>query len=59
MSNLLIAFLFGIGSGAWVYKKLLRTTGNEQKNSLIGATIAGLVLTLILYFILDTIIKKG
>jgi hypothetical protein len=59
MSNLLIAFLFGIGSGAWVYNKLLRTTGNNQKNALIGATITGLVLILILYFILNAIIKKG
>jgi hypothetical protein len=59
MSNLLIAFLFGIGSGAWVYKKLLRTTGNNQKNALIGSTVTGLVLMFILYFILDSIIKKG
>jgi len=59
MSNLLIAFLFGIGSGAWVYKKLQRTTGNNTKSSLIGATVTGLVLIFIMYFVLSSLIKKG
>jgi len=59
MSNLIIAILFGLGSGTWVYNKLLRTSGNNQKNSLIGAVIVGVLLILIVYFILGSIIKKG
>jgi hypothetical protein len=59
MSNFVIAFLFSIGSSAWVYKKLLRTTGNNNKNAIIAATITGLVLLFIMYFVLNTIIKKG
>jgi hypothetical protein len=59
MSNLVIAFLFAIGSSAWVYKKLLRTTGNNNKNALIGATVTGLVLFLILFLVLNSLTKKG
>jgi predicted ABC-type exoprotein transport system permease subunit len=59
MSNLIIALLFGLGSGAWIYNKFLRTSGNNQKNSIIGAVIIGLLLALILDFILSSIIKKG
>jgi hypothetical protein len=59
MSNLIIALLFGVGSGGWIYNKLLRTTGNNKRNALIGAVIAALLLAIFLYLILGTIIKKG
>ncbi|HEY5268504.1 MAG TPA: hypothetical protein VII94_05240 [Candidatus Saccharimonadales bacterium] len=59
MSNLLIALLLGVGSGAWVYNKLLRTTGNNQKNALIGAIIIGLVLAFIVDLLLGSLIKKA
>ncbi|HUY53395.1 MAG TPA: hypothetical protein VMV24_02345 [Candidatus Dormibacteraeota bacterium] len=59
MSNLVIALLLGIGSGGWVYNKLLRTTGNNKKNALIGAIIIGLLLAILLYLILGSLFKKG
>jgi len=59
MSNLVIALLLGTGSGGWVYNKLLRTTGNNKKNALIGAIIIGLLLAILLYLILGSLFKKG
>ena len=41
MSNLTIGFLVGAGFGAWVYSKVMRSTGNNTKNALIVAAIAG------------------
>lgn len=31
----------GIGIGGWVYSKLVRSTGGNAKNALIGAAVAG------------------
>jgi hypothetical protein len=59
MSNLIISLLFGIGSGGWLYNKLMRTTGNNKKNALLGASIIGLLLSILLYLILGSLIKKG
>jgi predicted ABC-type exoprotein transport system permease subunit len=59
MSNFVIALLFALGSGAWIYSRLMRTTGNNKKNSLIAAIIAGAVICLILDYILGSLIKKG
>lgn len=42
MSNITIGFLLGIGLAAWVYSKLMRSTGGNTKNSLIVAGAAGL-----------------
>jgi predicted ABC-type exoprotein transport system permease subunit len=59
MSNLVISLLFSIGSGAWIYNKLLRGTGNNKKNSAIAAAISLIVIFVIFYFVLATINKKG
>lgn len=40
-SNLTTGLLLGLGVGAWVYNKLMRSTGSNTKNALIGAAIAG------------------
>lgn len=40
-SNLTVGFLLGAGFGAWVYSKMMRSTGNNTKNALIVATVAG------------------
>lgn len=42
MSNITLGFLIGISLAAWVYSKMMRSTGNNTKNALIVATIAGL-----------------
>lgn len=42
MSNGLVAFMLGAGTGAWVYSKMMRRTGSNTTNSLVVAGIAGL-----------------
>lgn len=42
MSNLTLGFLIGISLAAWVYSKVMRSSGNNTKNALIVAAIAGL-----------------
>ncbi|HSX24132.1 MAG TPA: hypothetical protein VLE74_03470 [Candidatus Saccharimonadales bacterium] len=41
-SNFLVGFLLGAGVAAWVYGKMMRSTGNNTKNSLIVAAVAGI-----------------
>jgi hypothetical protein len=40
-SNLTIGFFMGAGFGAWLYAKLMRSTGGNTQNSLIVAVTAG------------------
>lgn len=40
-SNLTVGFLLGIGFAAWVYNQMMRSTGNNTKNALTVAAIAG------------------
>lgn len=40
-SNLTIGFLFGAGFAAWVYSKMLRSTGGNAKSAAIVAGCAG------------------
>jgi len=41
-SNVMVGFLLGAGFAAWVYSKLMRSTGGNTKNSLIVAGCAGI-----------------
>lgn len=57
MSNFLIALLFSLGAGAWVYSKTYRSTGSNQGSSLLLAGVAGFVLFLAMLIVLGMIFK--
>jgi len=57
MSNGIIAFIASIAASAWLYAKLMRSTGNNTRSSIIGAAIAGVFLFIILFFVLGIFIK--
>lgn len=42
MSNEVVGLLFGAGFGAWVYSKMMKSTGSNVQTSLIVAVFAGL-----------------
>lgn len=49
MSNFMIALLLGAGIGAWVYSKVMRSSGNNTKSALtVGGVTALLVFLLVL-----------
>lgn len=54
-SNSLIAFLFAIGFGGWVFSKAQRSTGGNTKNALVMAGGAAVVAFVILVIILGMI----
>lgn len=39
-SNVTIGILFALGAGAWVYAKMMRSTGSNLQSSLIVTVIA-------------------
>lgn len=51
-SNITIGFLLGAGFAAWVYSKIMRSSGGNTKNSLIVAGVAGLFAAVILITLL-------
>jgi hypothetical protein len=54
-SNLTIAFLAGVGFSAWVYSKIMRSTGGNTTNSVVVAGGAGLVLFLVVITFLQIV----
>lgn len=55
MSMFMIAFLFGLGVGAWIYNRFYSRTGGNQKNALIAAVACGATTILVLYMLLSLI----
>lgn len=55
MSNALIGLLLGAGFAAWVYSKMMKSTGNNTKNALVTAAIAGGVAFLLTFSLLSLI----
>lgn len=57
-SNLTVGFLMGLGVSGWVYNKMMHSTGNNTKNALIVATIAGVFSMILIATIMGMIVKK-
>lgn len=55
MSNTLVAFLLGAGLSAWVYSKIIRSTGGNTQTALITAGAAGFLGFLLMWIILGFI----
>ena len=58
MNNVLIAIVFGLGVGAWVYSKFQKSNGGLTQRSLIGAAIAGFFAFLVFLTIAGTVLDK-
>ena len=56
-SSFTIGLLMGVGFGAWVYNKMMHSTGSNVKNSLTVAGFAGLGALAIVVIILGTFLK--
>ena len=48
----------GAGFGAWVYSKMMRSTGNNTQNSLVVAVIAGVFGMALIATLLGIFVKK-
>lgn len=55
MSNILVAFLLGIGFAGWVYSKIQRQTGGNTQTSLVAAGASGFVAFLLMWIIMSMI----
>jgi hypothetical protein len=51
VGNGVLAFLVAISAGTWIYTKLMRSTGSNTKNSLVGAAVAALLIFLAVFII--------
>lgn len=59
MSNAFIAFLLAIGSSAWIYSKLMRSTGNNTRSALTAAAISGLLIFFLGWIVIGFIAGLG
>jgi hypothetical protein len=55
MSNILVAFLLGVGVATWVYSKLMRSTGGNTQNALIASGAVGGVAFIIMLIVMSII----
>lgn len=53
MSGFLIAFMFALGGGTWVYSRAYSRTGGNQKSAIIVAVLSALLLFLLMWIILE------
>ncbi len=56
MSPFLLALLFALGVGAWVYNKVQHRNGGITKQSLIAASAVGAVALVIFYTLFITFV---
>ncbi len=57
LSNLMIGFLVGAGFGAWIYSKVIRSTGGNTKNAIVVAGIAGFLALAVVTILMGIIFK--
>lgn len=57
MPPAVVALLFAVGAGTWVYTKAMRSTGGNTQSAAIVAGIAGIFAFVALLLILNTIDK--
>jgi hypothetical protein len=55
MSPVVVSLLFSGGATTWIYTKFQRYSGNNTKQSIIAAGVAGLVIFIIFFTILNMI----
>lgn len=55
MANWIIALLFGLSIGTWIYSKLMRSTGSNKSSSLVAAAISAILIFLLFYIVLGFI----
>ena len=58
MSNLLIAFIFGIGAGGWSYNKTYKRTGGNRQTSWIVSGVVGLFGLIVLWSVLSLLFSS-
>ena len=58
-SNLTIAILIGLGSGAWIFARVHNKSGKNTQSSLIVAGIAGIIIIILVTTILGFAFKKS
>ncbi len=56
-SNFVIGLLLGAGCAAWVYAKMMKSTGSNVKNSLIVAGSAGVAALAVIMTLLAAFLK--
>ena len=55
MSKFLIAFIFAVGVGGWVYAQIQRRTGGNAQTSIMMASIAALIAFLFIILVFSFI----
>jgi hypothetical protein len=55
MSPFVVGIMLGVGSGVWVYNKLMRSSGGNTKNAATAAGIIGFVAFLFMWMIMNAI----
>lgn len=55
MSNALLAFLVAVSASAWIYSKLMKTTGGNTKSALTGAAVSSVLIFVLVLIIANMV----
>lgn len=53
MSNVVVALIAAIGASAWIYSKLYRSTGNNNKSAITASVLAFVLIFLFLWLLMN------
>ncbi len=56
MSNAVIALLIALGAAAWIYSKMMRSTGGNTQSVLVVAGISGALIFMFVFFIANALL---
>lgn len=55
MGNGLISLLFAVGLATWIYTKLMRSTGGNQKSAITASAVSGVFVFIVFFTALSMI----
>ena len=55
MGNSLIALFFAVGAGTWIYAKLMKNTGGNQRSSIIASGLIAVLLFVVGLVVLNMV----
>ncbi len=55
MSNFVVALIFAVGVGAWVYSKVVRRTGGNATTSIIASVVVAIVVFIIAFTLMGLV----
>lgn len=55
MSNFVVALIFAVGVGAWVYSKVIRRAGGNTTTSIVASVVVAIVVFIVAFTLMGLV----